>query len=627
MKQQNNEDKAGLSRQEVGTLVRRGIAFWWQVSHSLYLSSACTAVAQAAAPLVSLWFSARLLDGIAAGADGHTLAVLAVQAVASGAVLSLLSAACSRWETAAHEIVWRAGKARLHDKLQGMDFACLDDPQTSALYQSILQEQRWGGRGLATFEGQFVNSFLPFCKILGALVLVVPLFTQRVPAGSAYAWLDSPLALLGLALSMAAVAVLSRLISVRSYAYESSLTTEATLSNRLFGFCCWTAFRDRARALDIRTYEQDRFFNAKSRGLDGWSENGRIAHYARTHLGFATAAGTALARSFTIVIYLYVCLKALGGAFGVGSVAQYVSAMTMLSGGLTTLLEQLTQLWINARDSLRTVFEFLDLPNEMYQGTLAVEKRSDRKYNIEFRHVSFRYPGSKVWALEDVSLKFTVGERLAVVGPNGSGKTTMIKLLCRLYDPTEGEILLNNIDIRKYDYAEYLHIFSVVFQDFQLLALPLGANVAGAAQYDPERAAQCLADAGLGNRMQTLPHGLDTCLYKEFDKEGVEISGGEAQKIAIARALYKDAPFIILDEPTAALDPIAEAEVYASFDTLISDRTAIYISHRLSSCRFCDRIAVFVNGRIVQFGTHDTLVADTEGEYYQLWQAQAQYYT
>ena len=192
----------------------------------------------------------------------------------------------------------------------------------------------------------------------------------------------------------------------------------------------------------------------------------------------------------------------------------------------------------------------------MYQGALTTEKRSDRNYLVEFRDVSFRYPDSEAWALRHVNLKFQVGSRLAVVGENGSGKSTFIKLLCRLYDPTEGEILLNGIDIRKYQYPDYIALFSVVFQDFHLLALPLGQNVAGRIKYDRERVAQCLTQAGIMDRVEKMDQGLDTYLYKDLEKKGVEVSGGEAQKIAIARALYKDAPFIILDEPTAALDPL-----------------------------------------------------------------------
>lgn len=216
---------------------------------------------------------------------------------------------------------------------------------------------------------------------------------------------------------------------------------------------------------------------------------------------------------------------------------------------------------------------------------------------------------------------------MAVVGENGSGKTTFIKLLCRLYDPTEGVILLNGIDIKKYDYDEYMSIFSVVFQDFKLFSFSLGQNVAANTNYDESRVIECLTKSGFSDRLAKMPKGLQTCLYKNFDEEGVEISGGEAQKIALARALYKNAPFIILDEPTAALDPISEYEIYSNFNRIVGNKTAIYISHRLSSCRFCNDIAVFSNGSLIQRGSHDMLIQDENGKYHELWNAQAQYYT
>ena len=284
---------------------------------------------------------------------------------------------------------------------------------------------------------------------------------------------------------------------------------------------------------------------------------------------------------------------------------------------------------------LSLTFEFLDIPNNMYQGSLTVEKRRDRKYEVEFKNVSFKYPGCDVYALQNVNIKFKIGEKLAVVGMNGSGKTTFIKLLCRLYDPTEGEILLNGIDIRKYNYREYMMIFSVVFQDFKLFSLTLGENVAAQVDYDRKKAARALMDSGfqessftdnLQNAFPLMTDGLDTYLYKDYNNTGVSISGGEAQKIAIARALYKDAPFIILDEPTASLDPLSEAEIYEKFNQITGDKTAVYISHRLSSCKFCDKIAVFHQGSIIQTGTHQELLADESGKYQELWMAQAQYY-
>ena len=185
---------------------------------------------------------------------------------------------------------------------------------------------------------------------------------------------------------------------------------------------------------------------------------------------------------------------------------------------------------------------------------------------------------------------------------------------------------MNGINIQKYDYREYLQLFSVVFQDFKIPAYPIGQNVATSVQYDEAKVRDSLRQAGLEDLIHRMPQGLDTPIYTDFDKNGVDISGGEAQKLAIARALYHDTPFVILDEPTAALDPLAEYEIYSRFDELIGTKTAVYISHRLSSCRFCNDILVIEDGKAVQRGSHEKLVEDKEGLYYTLWHTQAQYY-
>ena len=325
------------------------------------------------------------------------------------------------------------------------------------------------------------------------------------------------------------------------------------------------------------------------------------------------------------LVYLFVALKAAAGAFGVGSVTQYVGAITIMLNSITTLIREGGNVMLNV-PYLQKNFELLDAPERMYKGTLSTEKRSDRKFEIEFRNVSFRYPDTDRYVLNNVSFRFAIGDRLAIVGENGSGKSTFIKLLCRLFDPTEGEILLNGIDVQKYSLEEYQKLFSMVFQDYHLFARTLGENVAGAQAYSRHAAEQALRDAGFGARLDAMPNGLDTMLYKDWDQSGVTLSGGEAQKVAIARALYKDAPFIILDEPTAALDPLAEADIYAHFNSVSGDRTALYISHRLSSCRFCDHILVFDQGEIIEYGRHEELL-HRHGKYAELWHAQAQYYT
>ena len=250
--------------------------------------------------------------------------------------------------------------------------------------------------------------------------------------------------------------------------------------------------------------------------------------------------------------------------------------------------------------------------------------KSADSLEIEFRNVSFTYPGTESKALDNLSFAIHPGEKLAVVGVNGSGKTTIIKLLCGLYEPDQGEILVNRRDIRELDQEACRKLFGVVFQDFQLFSFGLGQNLAGSRIYDGERARAALEEAGFGARLAGMD--LETSLYKDFDPQGVEISGGEAQKIAIARALYRQAPILILDEPTAALDPKAEYEVYEKLNHISENRTAIFISHRMSSCRFCGRILVLDGGRLVQEGSHEELLRDSGGRYFALWHAQEQYY-
>ena len=324
------------------------------------------------------------------------------------------------------------------------------------------------------------------------------------------------------------------------------------------------------------------------------------------------------------MIYLLLGIMALKRVISVGSICLYAGCITNFLWHFQKWNQQVSLLKMNTK-YVKQYLDFMDIKNKKYEGTLPVEKRDDDKFMIEFENVSFHYPGSEKNVLENFSIRFNIGERLAVVGRNGSGKTTFIKLLCRLYDPTEGRILLNGIDIKKYDYKEYLSLFSVVFQDFQIPAFTLGQAVAASQEYDEEHVNDAVKKAGLSSLAARMPYGNETYLTKEFDKTGVNISGGEAQKLAIARALYHDTPFVILDEPTAALDPIAEYEVYAKFDELIGTKTAVYISHRLSSCQFCNDILVIDDGKAVQRGSHEKLI-DEEGLYAKLWKTQAKYY-
>lgn len=620
------ENKKKVSSREAWRLHRRAAKLFYAERPALHAVNWLYAAFKSLSPYVLIYLSAQIIGELTGARDAHRLTVLAVAAVAAAALLPLITAALERWQTVLYDNSFYINQKIYANKLLDMDFPRLDDPKTHDALSQILQNENWSGYGLGRVLDVETNMPKSIFGILGVVALTVTLFTQRVPE-SAGPWtvLNHPLFLLGCLLLLGLLSVLPSLCMNRASMLTAELAPLARLGNRFFNFFAAMAISDRDRASDIRMYNQQDICESYASSDTPFSPDGPFAKLAWGRGGVLMIVSALFSVLFTVAAYLFVCLKALAGAFGAGSVVQYVSALTALSGHLSQLVVYGGDVRSNA-PFLQELFAFLDTPNEMYQGSLTTEKRSDRKYEIEFRDVSFRYPGTENWALRHLSVKFEIGKKLAVVGPNGSGKTTFIKLLCRLYDPTEGEILLNGIDIRKYNYREYMDVFSVVFQDFQLLAFSLGQNVAAAPEYDRARAEKALRQAGFGDRLKALPLGTETSLFRDFDENGVEVSGGEGQKIAIARALYKDAPFLILDEPTAALDPIAEAEIYEKLNDMVGDKTAIYISHRLSSCKFCDEIVVFDAGKIIQQGAHETLLADESGEYAQLWNAQAQYY-
>ena len=605
-------------------LTLRGWRMWWKLRPTLLVSMALSAVVKAVTPYTSIYFSARIIGELSQGRNPQMLAWWVGWLLGVTAGLLLLGGALSRWATWEKDQLdfWNS-KCNM-EKMMDMDYSLLQQQEIYDLYEQVWQNVRFGGWGMYNLPLYLSNCVTYTMQVLIGVALSVGLVTQKIPASHDLGFLNHPLCLVGVVAVMLGVAFLSPVCINRSNAYWGMNGEEMRLGNRIFSRFGYYA-NESHRTLDMRIYEQQpNVYQYYLKKHNIFGVKSRLARWAKGPMGLWAAAGKGISALLTGVVYLYVCLKAWAGAFGVDGITQYVGAVTTLFAGVAGLMETLGELQCNAR-YLAVSLEFLDVENQMYQGSLTTEKRSDRNYQVEFRDVSFRYPDSEAWALRHVNLKFQVGSRLAVVGENGSGKSTFIKLLCRLYDPTEGEILLNGIDIRKYQYPDYIALFSVVFQDFHLLALPLGQNVAGRTQYDRERVAQCLTQAGVMDRVEKMDQGLDTYLYKDLEKKGVEVSGGEAQKIAIARALYKDAPFIILDEPTAALDPIAEAEVYSKFDQIAGDKTAVYISHRLSSCKFCDDIVVFDHGHIVQQGSHQQLV-EADGVYAQLWQAQAQYY-
>ena len=605
----------------------RGAKELHKVSPRMFVVITLAAIVSALIPYATVFFSAQILKELTLLRRADVLWKWVVGGVASTGLLAICKALLSQRFDTLYDDVWGRKELLFCKKMFSFDFADMDKQETHDLRAQIQQAENWSGYGLARVPDYFEQSIRCVIGVISGIALTVSLFTTPVPESAGYLTvLNHPVFVFLFAFVIILISLLAGKIYSKVAEIWSSAAEEATFGNRLFGFFGFIGTK-KGRSSDIRMYNQQDLVSAYwDNGNDAFSANGSLGRLARGKLGVLSGLCVCVTTLTTGFVYIFTCLKAVGGAFDIGSITQYVGAATALAANVYGLLEVMGGMKTNT-PYLEKTFEFLDIPNSMYQGSLTTEKRADRQYEVEFKNVSFKYPGSENWALKNVSMKFKVGKRLAIVGENGSGKTTFIKLLCRLYDPQEGQILLNGIDIRKYNYRDYMDVFSIVFQDFQLISQPLGQNVAGSSTYDEAKVRKALIDAGFGDRLETMPDGLNTQLYKDFTENGVEVSGGEAQKIAIARALYKDAPFIILDEPTAALDPIAEAEIYSKFNDISGDKTAIYISHRLSSCKFCDEIAVFHDGGVIQQGTHDGLLADTTGKYHELWHAQAQYYT
>ena len=518
--------------------------------------------------------------------------------------------------------IWQLFYVWLREKAFSMDYETMERPEVS---EKILYSERtsemYGGLGVLLYH--YCEILRAFLNILISSVMVVWLCMARPEKTAGISgWLASPLPsafLFG--------GTLAGMIAGSWKVFEKFSAKQMDI------FASHTGIENRIMYMrgqvtgDARAGKIIRIYGMQEMILKNSIENAeKSSMFFEKMCDVEREEGDAnkvVSSFFTVFSYVLVALKALTGAVTVGAFTQYAGAMNQFGNACFTL--------IAGHGELRKIctymgpfLDFLDTDNLHAAGSIPVEKRNDGEYELAFENVSFHYPGCEELVLNNVNCKIRIKGKLAVVGRNGAGKTTFIKLLCRLYEPTAGRITLNGVDIRKYDEEEYRNLFGVVFQDFRLFAFPVWKNITAGGSRQEDRIREALRQADADELVQALPEGLDTYLYKDLE-DGVMISGGEAQKLALARALYKDAPVVILDEPTAALDPEAEAQVYARFNKMVEGRTSIFISHRMSSCRFCEDIIVFDHGRIVERGSHEELYA-AGGDYARMWDAQARYY-
>lgn len=591
----------------------RAVKWFYGLSKTYMLCTVGVVLIGAVMPYIPIYFSARVIDALYASAPLEEVAVFVVLTVGLVFLFSLLRAWLQSKASVVNHMVYRSLAWEKSEKTMTMSYVSIEDRDVARLRDRI-QEESQTGYNLFYLERFFTEGIHALAHIVIAVCMLMPLFAAA----------SIPMLVKCCLMGGVGVTVLCAFVTTRKSAQVEMKKWDMVVDYNARMNTYYDYVNHYGAGKDIRLYDMAGLLkHVYFADVDGSTAIMARSEKSKLFMGLAY---TCMEHLLKFGVYLLLIAAALQGGITVGSIAQYVSSLMLLLAAITLLVRAVQGLLSN-NVYLKRYFSYFDIPNDMIQGSLTVEKRDDNEYFVEFRDVSFRYPNTDAYALRHVSLKFKVGEKLAIVGMNGSGKTTFIKLLCRLYDPTEGEIFLNSVNIQKYDYDEYMSLFSVVFQDFRLFSFSLAQNVATSMTYDADRVETCLQKAGFAERLASMPEGIETPLYRDFDENGIEISGGEAQKIALARALYKDAPFILLDEPTAALDPVAEYEVYAHFNAISGEKTAVYISHRLASCRFCDTIAVFDHGGIVQTGNHEALLADKSGKYYELWTAQAQYYT
>ena len=622
-----NENKKKRGLREEWRLVWRAVKILNEILPRFWLYQVLCTIAETFSPYFGLYMSALLVNELAGDCDYGRLLQLAGVTVIGGLLISLVIKLLQSRRDLCDQFMYNSHEAYMTDMQNNFQYEHLEDPDVRLRRSEIQAGLNATGAGL--FQ---VKWWIP--SLLGNLLGVV--FSASLTVSMfAMAAQGEYTGVLGFINSPASAAVILALIALNAFCTikisAARVAGERGALDKLAKENTHYSVFSRLWGADMIVFDLNRVVMEefrKRRLRPGWVAELEKVTIKYNFLYFLLNA------ALNLCVFLFVAAKAFIGVFGIGSFILYQGTTKRFIDAVSGIAANIGSLRHN-NSYLVSLYEYLDLPNDMYKGTLAVEKRDDIDYEIEFRDVSFRYPRTDVWALRHVSMKFRIGDKLAIVGENGSGKTTFIKLLCRLYDPTEGKILLNGIDITRYRYDEYMALFSVVFQDYTLLGFPLGENVAISDTYDEAKVRDCLIRAGLGEKLESLDHDPDAkeknalkrALWRNYDSEGIELSGGELQKTALARALYKDAPFVVLDEPTAALDPIAEAAVYENFNVLVENKTAVFISHRLSSCRFCDSILVFDHGQLIQQGSHDVLVAEAGGKYSQLWHAQAQYYS
>lgn len=582
-------------------------------------TSIVVAIVTAVMPFINIWFTSKIIDLLDVGTSMSDLAVYIGLAVGINAVLFFINYFLGDIYFMFRSLMYNKELQNISAKLFKAEYQKLESSDFKELIHKHSEAQDRVFSSFVQFSWMMRDFISGAVTLIISVIIIIPLlkigFTKT---GDTY--FESPVFLLTIFGAIAIMAVIILIVATQMNKAWFKAGDEYSRLDRIFYYFL-NIFSDYNTGKEIRLYKEQNLIEHTA--TDKLLTDGeKLLKKASLHTAKSSSFVAILGALVGFGIYLFIGVKGLYGLFGIGSLVLYCGSFMQIINGIIKMAVTFGKT-AEMVPLVNYYFDIVNTKDDMTYG--AKELDLSDKFEIEFKNVSFKYPNMESYALKNINIKINNGEHLAVVGRNGSGKTTFIKLMCRLYDVTDGEILINGINIKEYSKESIISLYSVVFQDFKIFSTTLAQNISTNEEYDKERLYDALDKANIKDRVLKMENKECTYLYKDLDKAGVEISGGEAQKLALARALYKDAPIVILDEPTAALDPIAEHEIYNRFNSFVENKTAIYISHRLSSCVFCDKIAVFDKSKLVESGTHQELL--TAGEkYFELWNAQAKYY-
>ena len=576
---------------------------------------------KAVGPFVNYVFSALIINLLFEGRTWDILAYYIIAAVLANALVFGIVGVMEHFYSI-HDLKCSLKfDQKIAFTLSDMNYQQLESRAIQALIQAIHQ----AGLRIGGTEQIFKKITIISQSFLGVLLAAVSL---------AHVYQTSNINGVTLGISVLVLAFLLMLISVATIALmrlQAKVNDKTVQINQQITEANSSAFYFMQMMADYRFGKDIRIYNLKNIIGDAFTGlwKSSVGIKLIKELGKQQAKVPVLIMSINsiigVVAYLFAAVMAFRGVLSVGYIILYAGSIQTFISAISALIQNIGELTNDCAmlsPQLEVISQAAANQTDCKQQFMPI----NGPCSLEFRNVSFRYPGSNQWALQNVSFTINDTQHVAIVGKNGSGKSTIVKLLCRFYDPCEGEILINKRNILEYDKQDLWAYFTAVFQDFKLFSFSIAENIAASEDINVPQVLDALTKVGLINWTNRLKNGVHTILYNNYEQEGIELSGGEAQKIAIARAIYKQANCFILDEPTSALDPRAENDIYRNFNSLVDGKTAIYISHRLASCKFCDLILVLDQGSIVQSGSHDELVSDDQGLYYELWHAQAQFY-